>query len=151
MTFQYFGWNLKHQVLYHYICPNCRDQSRRCTYFGTKLSFVAGIFLWKYSWCMKIYFQFHFFVIWSISTSILSKIVRKAQIPRPWYRCFPVNFTKLCRTPLVAASAITSMLTRIVTKHLIYNICSTSLNYNIYTASLAGVKVKMTDFLWSAW
>ena len=151
MTFQYFGWNLKHQVLYHYICPNCRDQSRRCTYFGTKLSFVAGIFLWKYSWYMKIYFQFHFFVIWRISASILSTLVRKAQIPRPWYRCFPVNFTKLCKTPLVAASAIKSMLARIMAKHLIYNICSTSLIYNIDTASSASVKVKMTSFLWSTW
>ena len=37
----------------------------------------------------------------------LTKFMRPAALlkKRPWHRCFPVNFVKFLRTPLVAASA----------------------------------------------
>ena len=43
-----------------------------------KLAFMAGIFLKKYAWYTKIYFQFYFFAIWSIQASILPTIAWKA-------------------------------------------------------------------------
>ena len=64
-TFQYFGWKIFTS------CKNFRGQPWRCAYFGAKLVFMAGIFLKKYPWYMKIYFQFYFFAIWSITASIL--------------------------------------------------------------------------------
>ena len=71
MAFQYFvGTSL-------YLATNFRDQPRRCTYFVAKLTFIAGIFLKKYPWCMKIHFQFDFIPIWSIWASILSIIAWK--------------------------------------------------------------------------
>ena len=72
MTFQYIGWNI------FIIFPNIRGEAWRCTYFGAKLVFIAGIFLKKYPWCIRINFQFHFLVIWSISASILYIIVLKS-------------------------------------------------------------------------
>ena len=76
ITFQYVGWNI------FIFCPNFRDQLWRCTYFDAKLEFIAGTFLRKYPWCMKINFRFYFFAIWSISASILSIIAWKAPISR---------------------------------------------------------------------
>ena len=49
-----------------------------CKYFGAKLAFIAGIFLKRYSLCMKIYFQFHFYGIWSTAASIFSITAWKA-------------------------------------------------------------------------
>ena len=72
IVFKYFVWNILT------FCLNFRDQPWRCTYVGAKVAFVAGIFLKKYRWCMKIHFQFHIFAIWSISASILSITAWKA-------------------------------------------------------------------------
>ena len=72
MTFQYLGWNI------FISCLNIRDHPWKCMYFGAKLASIAGIILKKYTWCMKIHFQFHFFAIWSIPASILSITAWKA-------------------------------------------------------------------------
>ena len=49
----------------HIYDPDFRYQLWRCVYFGAKLTFIAGIFLRKYPWCMKIHFQLHIFAIWN--------------------------------------------------------------------------------------
>ena len=72
IAIQYFGW----KVFTSY--PNFRGRPWRWAYFGAKLAFIAGIFLKKYPWYMKIHFQFHFFAIWSILASILPIIAWKA-------------------------------------------------------------------------
>ena len=72
ITFQYFGWEI------YTSCRNFRGQPWRCAYFGVKLAFMAGIFLKTYPWCMKIYFHFYFFAIWSIPASILPIIAWKS-------------------------------------------------------------------------
>ena len=77
-----------------YIAPIFRDQPRGCTDFGAKLAFIAGIFLKKYPWCMKIHFQFYFFAIWRISTSVLSIIEWKA-LASDWFPSELVMFLKI--------------------------------------------------------
>ena len=72
IAFQYFGCKIFTS------CKNVRGQLWRCAYFGVKVAFMAGIFLKKYHWYMKIYFQFYFFAIWSIPASILPIIAWKA-------------------------------------------------------------------------
>ena len=72
IAIQYFGW----KIFTSY--PNFRGRPWRWAYFGAKLAFIAGIFLKKYPWYMKIHFQFHFFAIWSILASILPIIAWKA-------------------------------------------------------------------------
>ena len=87
IAFQYFGWKIFTS------CLNFRGHPWRCTYFGAKLAFIAGIFLKKYPWCMKIHFQFHFFAIWSISGSVLSIIAWKA-FANSWSPSEPAIFLK---------------------------------------------------------
>ena len=71
LALQYFGWKIFTS------CKNCLGQPLRCAYFGAKLVFIPGIFLKKYPWYMKIYFQFYFFAIWSIPAPILPMIAWK--------------------------------------------------------------------------
>ena len=72
--------------------PNFRYQPWGCTYFGAKLAFIAGIFLKKYAWWMKIDFQFYFFAIWIISASILSIIAWKP----PGSSLSPLEISMFC-------------------------------------------------------
>ena len=60
IAFQCFGWKIFTS------CPNFRGHSWRCAYFCAKLAFIAGIFLKKYPWYMKIHFQYHVFAIWNL-------------------------------------------------------------------------------------
>ena len=72
IAFQCFGWKIFTS------CPDVRGHSWRCAYFCVKLAFIAGIFLKKYLWYMKIHFQYHVFAIWSVSASFSSIIAWKA-------------------------------------------------------------------------
>ena len=61
-------------------CPSLRDEPWWCTCFGAILLFIVGTLVKKYPWCMKIHFQFHFFTIWSISSSVFSIIAWKTPV-----------------------------------------------------------------------
>ena len=52
--------------------------TRRCTYFGAELTFVAVNFLQKYSWYSTIHFQFHLLVNWTILAFVSSRLAWKS-------------------------------------------------------------------------
>ena len=57
MKFQHFACKI---VIF---CPNFRDDTWRCSYFGAKLVFKARIFLKMYPWFMKIYIWFQIYIL----------------------------------------------------------------------------------------
>ena len=71
-----FSWNFTaFKLLFTYIHHSLISLSVLFkTYFGAKLVFMAGIFLKRYSWYMKLYFQFYFFATWSMPASTLPLI-----------------------------------------------------------------------------
>ena len=93
MTFPYFGWNLTHQVFHLYILLILEKPTLKVLLLWYK----AGICSWnlseKVSLIMKIHFQFCFFTIWNISSSILSIIAWKAPASS-WSPSEPATFFK---------------------------------------------------------
>ena len=91
--FQYFDGDMIHQVLYLCILPgytwNLRNQPWRRTYFWCR----TGICSWNLSVEVRfIHFQFHFFVIWRISDSILFRLAWKS----PPSKCLFYKETIFC-------------------------------------------------------
>ena len=86
MMFQYFDRNLTHRVLYILLrhILNLKRHSWRCKYVGAELAFAAGVFLLKYT----IYFQLHFFVIWSVSPSRSWSLFVQATLLKNDSQCF---------------------------------------------------------------
>ena len=77
MLFEHFDWNLLHQVLLLYILPSHHISLRDQPWRFTLLWYRTDICSW-YLLYLTIHSQLHFFVNWTISAFVSSRLARRS-------------------------------------------------------------------------